>query len=151
GSECCDPAARDTVKSDKGGPDWRDANAVICDPAAFRWEHDGDWAWRRRAFDQHIIYQAHWGTFLRPEGVGYDYQRLRVGPDEAERRRALRDKLAYIADLGFTCLELLPMEEANGNADGGYDPSFFWAIESTYGGPDDLRVLVDEAHALGLA
>ena len=45
----------------------------------------------------------------------------------------------------------MPIHEANGDKNAGYDPSFFFAVESTYGTLDQLRMLVDEAHGMGLA
>lgn len=48
-------------------------------------------------------------------------------------------------------IELLPIHEANGATDAGYNPSFFLAVESAYGTPEELRSVVDEAHKLGLA
>jgi 1,4-alpha-glucan branching enzyme len=156
--EVSDPAARQTIKTSYNEPDdAQDANAVIVDPRAFTWQHDGDYAGERRDLRRMLIYQAHWGTFLRT-GLGdlpFETFVTPAGntPEDrpGEKRESVRRKLAYVRDLGFTALELLPIHEANGSQNAGYDPSFFFAVEGAYGSPDDLRILVDEAHRLGLA
>lgn len=152
-SEVSDPAARQTIKTLYNSADAQDANALIVDPFEFKWLHDSYYSWERRDFRNFIIYQLHWGTFLR-KGTGLPYEKFIMLPDDAttdEKRSNVRIKLEYIKKLGFTALELLPIHEANGDTNAGYDPSFLFAIESTYGSPDDLRILVDEAHGIGLA
>jgi 1,4-alpha-glucan branching enzyme len=57
----------------------------------------------------------------------------------------------YIINLGVTALELLPVNEFAGALSWGYNPSFFYAVESSYGGPDQLKKLVDTAHKNGIA
>jgi 1,4-alpha-glucan branching enzyme len=151
-SEVSDPAARDTKKTHYNKPDHQDANGVIVDPAAFDWQHDHVDVAQRRDFRKHIIYQLHWGTFLRQgQGGELPFESFAAGDSEIEKRASIRQKLQYICDLGFTAIEFLPIHEANGEFNAGYDPSFFFAVESAYGKPEDLRMLVDEAHGLGLA
>jgi 1,4-alpha-glucan branching enzyme len=150
--EVSDPSARDTIKTRFNTEDAQDANAVIVDPSAFAWRHDEAFKEQRRDFSKHIIYQLHWGTFLRPgEGEGLPFETFVTGTTEEEKRASVRHKLQYVRNLGFTAIEPLPIHEANGNFNAGYDPSFFFAVESTYGSPEDLRLLVDEAHGIGLA
>lgn len=57
----------------------------------------------------------------------------------------------YINELGVTAVQLLPVNEFAGEWSWGYNPSFFYAIESSYGGPDGLKALVDKAHQNGIA
>ncbi len=57
----------------------------------------------------------------------------------------------YINDLGVTAVQLLPVNEFAGAWSWGYNPSFFYAVEESYGGPDQLKKLVDEAHKNGIA
>jgi 1,4-alpha-glucan branching enzyme len=150
--EVSDPSARDTIKTRFNTEDAQDANAVIVDPSAFAWRHDEAFKEQRRDFSKHIIYQLHWGTFLRPgEGEGLPFETFVTGTTEEEKRASVRHKLQYVRNLGFTAIEPLPIHEANGNFNAGYDPSFFFAVESTYGSPEALRLLVDEAHGIGLA
>lgn len=60
-------------------------------------------------------------------------------------------RLDYIKSLGVTAIEPLPVNEFTGATSWGYNPSFHFAPETTYGTPDQLRQLVDEAHRRGLA
>lgn len=148
--EVSDPVARETYKTKHNTEDAQDANAIIVDTAAFTWLHDDAFANRRKQFSTYNIYQLHWGTFLR-KTAGGNFEKFVTGSTDAEKRSSARNKLTYIRDLGFTALQLLPVHQANGNFNAGYDPSFFFAVESAYGDPEGLRMVVDEAHGLGLA
>jgi len=103
----------------------------VTDPAAFRWS-DADWRPPRRR--DLIFYELHIGTFS-PEGTF-----------EGARRR-----LPALRALGVTAVELMPVAEFPGRWNWGYDPAALFAPCRAYGTPDDLRALVDDAHALGLA
>jgi maltooligosyltrehalose trehalohydrolase len=100
---------------------------------------DHRWPWRDEAFHPPamadlVLYELHVGTFT-PEGT-FDA----VVP-------ALRDLQA----LGVTAIELMPVAEFPGSRNWGYDGVAPFAAQSSYGGPDGLRRLVDEAHRVGLA
>jgi glycosidase len=60
-------------------------------------------------------------------------------------------RLASLADLGVTAIELMPVADFAGARNWGYDGVDLFAPARCYGTPDDLRRLVDAAHALGLA
>ena len=146
--DVADPIAKDTVGS---VPDVNEANARIVDGLNFDWQYDRYFAERRRDFRQFIIYEIHWGTFFRAENQS-DYEKFGLdGTSDADKRFRVSQRLQKISNLGFTAIELMPIHEANGATDAGYNPSFFFAVESAYGTPEDLRILVDEAHKLGLA
>lgn len=151
--EVSDPAARDTIKTDHNSADDNDANAVVIDPNNFNWLFDDYYADRRRDLRQHIIYQVHWGTFFRQStgSPAPSYEKFTQGDNLPDKRSNVAKKLKHIANLGFTTLQLLPVQESNGATNAGYDPSFFFAVESAYGTPDDLRILIDEAHKQGLS
>lgn len=57
----------------------------------------------------------------------------------------------YLSETGATAIQLLPVNEFAGALSWGYNPSFFYAVESSYGGPDALKALVDKAHQQGMA
>jgi len=57
----------------------------------------------------------------------------------------------YINELGVTAIRLLPVNEFIGQFSWGYNPDYFYAVENTYGGPDQLKQLVDTAHREGIA
>lgn len=143
-----DPISKDTVQR---APDVNDANALVVDWESFDWKYDSYYANERRDFRRFIIYQFHWGTFFRPEN-DLGYEEFNLGQTNFDDKRfAVAQRLKRISSMGFTAIELLPIHEANGATDAGYNPSFFFAVESAYGTPEDLRILVDEAHKLGLA
>lgn len=59
--------------------------------------------------------------------------------------------LPYLKDLGITSLTLMPIAEFPNNRNWGYDGVQLYSAHSGYGGVDDLRALVNEAHKIGLA
>ncbi len=119
-----DPASR----FQPGGPH---GPSEIVDPGAFAWT---DHTWRGVAREQLIIYEMHIGTFT-PEGSW-----------EAAAR-----ELPALAELGITCLEIMPVAEFAGRFGWGYDGVDLFAPSRLYGQPDDFRRFVDRAHALGIA
>jgi len=81
-----------------------------------------------------VIYELHIGTFT-PEGT----------------YRAAIGKLEYLADLGVTHVELMPVATFPGRHGWGYDGVDLYAPLPAYGTPRDLAAFIDAAHALGLA
>ncbi|MDZ7371493.1 MAG: alpha-amylase family glycosyl hydrolase, partial [candidate division KSB1 bacterium] len=61
------------------------------------------------------------------------------------------EKLDYLQNLGVNAIELMPVNEFEGNSSWGYNPSFHFAVDKYYGPAEDLKRLVDEAHARGMA
>jgi maltooligosyltrehalose trehalohydrolase len=55
-----------------------------------------------------------------------------------------------VVDTGVTAIELMPIADFAGRRNWGYDGVLLYAPDSAYGRPDDLRMLIDEAHARGL-
>jgi maltooligosyltrehalose trehalohydrolase len=103
----------------------------IVDPRTFRWT---DSSWRPPHRSDLVVYELHVGTFS-PEGTfGGVQQRLR-----------------YLVELGVTAIELMPVADFPGRWNWGYDGVSLFAPARCYGRPDDLRALVDAAHAAGLA
>jgi malto-oligosyltrehalose trehalohydrolase len=86
-----------------------------------------------RPWHETVICEVHVGT-VTPEGTF----------------NALRDRLEHFRDAGYTCLEIMPINEFPGARNWGYDGTLVFAPESSYGTPDALRALVDRAHELGL-
>lgn len=107
------------------------AYSEVIDPDAFLWE---DSEWRCMALRDFIIYELHVGTFT-PEGT-FD---------------AVVSRLDYLAGLGITAIELLPVAQFPGNRNWGYDGVYPFAPQNTYGGPQGMKKLVNECHKRGLA
>jgi maltooligosyltrehalose trehalohydrolase len=103
----------------------------IVDPAAFRWT---DASWHGPSPAELVIYELHVGTFT-----------------DAGTFAALRERLPDLRDLGVTALELMPIADFAGDRGWGYDGVALYAPSRAYGQPDELRALVDRAHALGIA
>jgi maltooligosyltrehalose trehalohydrolase len=64
--------------------------------------------------------------------------------------RAMIDKLDHLVATGITALELMPLADFAGTRNWGYDGVLWYAPDSAYGRPDDLKTLIDEAHLRGL-
>jgi len=103
----------------------------VIDPRAFAWS---DAAWRGRRLDELVLYELHVGTFTSGGTFA-----------------AAAARLPYLAELGVTALELMPLADFPGSRNWGYDGAALFAPARCYGSPDDLRRLVDAAHGLGLA
>ncbi|WP_231403128.1 alpha-amylase family glycosyl hydrolase [Hymenobacter guriensis] len=65
--------------------------------------------------------------------------------------KTVTDSLDYLKRLGINVLELMPVNEFEGNESWGYNPSFYFAPDKYYGTKNDLKKLVDEAHKRGIA
>lgn len=64
---------------------------------------------------------------------------------------AAKDKLSYLKQLGINAIELMPVNEFEGNSSWGYNPSFYFAVDKYYGAKNELRAFVDECHQQGMA
>jgi 1,4-alpha-glucan branching enzyme len=62
----------------------------------------------------------------------------------------LTDRLDYLADLGVTAVELLPIQDAPQSLGWGYGTRFFFAPDDDLGGPVDAKFLVKECHRRGI-
>ncbi|MEV4534543.1 alpha-amylase family glycosyl hydrolase [Asanoa sp. NPDC049518] len=133
-----DPAARDVLSSELTRDDPDSHNASIVSTA-----DDFDWApFEPPRFENFVIYQLHVGTFA---GRGDDRAKEWATFADVER------KFGYARDLGFTAVQPLPVQEYAMDRSWGYNPASFFAPESSYGSPADLRRFVDAAHRTGLA
>jgi malto-oligosyltrehalose trehalohydrolase len=118
-----DPASR-CQAADADGP------SVVVDPSAYSWRHPG---WAGRPWHETVLYELHVGTFTA-EGTF----------------TAAAARLPYLADLGITAVELMPLAEFPGSRNWGYDGVLPFAPDRAYGTPDELKALIDAAHGLGL-
>lgn len=64
--------------------------------------------------------------------------------------KGVLEKLDYLSGLGVNAIELMPSAEFPGDKSWGYNPKFFYAVESAYGTTADLKALVDECHNRGI-
>jgi maltooligosyltrehalose trehalohydrolase len=123
GQEVPDPASRFQ-------PDDVHGSSEVIESRAWSWA-DGDW--RGRPWEEAVIYELHVGSFsVRGDFAG------------------VQEKLDYLVELGVTAIELMPVAAFPGERNWGYDGVYLFAPDSRYGRPEDLKALVDAAHARGL-
>lgn len=60
-------------------------------------------------------------------------------------------KLDYLVDLGVTAIELMPIQEFEGNDSWGYAPVGYFALDKAYGTREMYKAFIDECHSRGLA
>jgi glycosidase len=65
--------------------------------------------------------------------------------------QAIIDTLGYLEKLGINAIELMPVNEFEGNLSWGYNPSFYFAPDKYYGPKENLKKLIDECHRRGIA
>lgn len=65
--------------------------------------------------------------------------------------KTLTDTLSYLKRLGINVIELMPINEFEGNNSWGYNPSFYFAPDKYYGTESDLRRFIDACHQQGIA
>ena len=123
GKKVPDPASR-YQPEDVDGP------SEVVDPLVFEWT---DLGWRGRPWEECVFYELHIGTFT-PEGTF----------------RAAADKLEYLAELGITALQIMPLADFAGRWNWGYDGVYMFAPDASYGRPEDLKALINRAHQLGM-
>jgi maltooligosyltrehalose trehalohydrolase len=115
-----DPASR-FQPEDVHGP------SEVIDPRAYQWQHT---EWHGRPWEETVLYELHVGALGGYAGV--------------------TNRLAELAHLGVTAIELMPLNDFSGSRNWGYDGVLPYAPDSAYGSPDELKKLIDTAHGLGL-
>ncbi len=133
-----DPAARDVVNSALTRHDGDSNNAaIVVDNRPYPWV-----PFATPGFENFLIYQLHIGSFTGR----HDHLNKSIGTfADAET------KLPYIRDLGFNAIQPLPIQEFALDRSWGYNPASYFAPESAYGTPTDLKHFVNAAHEHGLA
>ena len=115
----------------------------LYDLGGYRW---GDDEWRASRAKAPLdrsplnIYEVHLGSWRRREnGDFYDY-------------RTLAHELAdYVLDLGYNCVELMPVTEYPLDDSWGYQCTGYFAATSRYGTPKDFMYFVDHLHRKGIS
>jgi malto-oligosyltrehalose trehalohydrolase len=118
-----DPAS-DFQPEDVSGP------SEVIDHEHFDWRAA---EWRGRPWQDTVLLELHLGTFT-PAGSF----------------RGAIEKLDHLAEAGLTAIELMPIADFSGRRNWGYDGVLPYAPDSSYGRPEDLKALIDEAHLRGL-
>jgi 1,4-alpha-glucan branching enzyme len=98
---------------------------------AFAWQNTN---FTKPAINNLVIYELHLRDFV----ARHDFQ-------------TLKDTIMYLKNLGVNVLELMPINEFDGNESWGYNPNFYFAVDKYYGTKDAFKALVDECHKQGIA
>lgn len=61
------------------------------------------------------------------------------------------DRMFYYEDLGINAIELMPVQEFDGNLNWGYSPNHYFALDKAYGTPEQFKTFIDECHKRGIA
>ena len=101
--------------------------SVVHDPRSFLWRCS---EWRGRPWHEMVIYELHVGCCRGFAGI--------------------RSQLPELAELGITAIELMPIADFPGKRNWGYDGVLPFAPDTSYGTPNELKQLIDSAHALGI-
>ncbi|MFD1702262.1 1,4-alpha-glucan branching protein GlgB [Methylopila henanensis] len=129
-----DPVARASEKAPATA-------SVVASTEPYVWT-DGDWlagrAARHRPDAPLSFYEVHLGSWMKPDGREVDWA------------FAAEKLIPYIAGMGFTHLELLPVSEHPFGGSWGYQPLGLFAPTARYGAPEDFARFVDAAHAAGV-
>lgn len=112
-----------------------DGNSVIAD-TDFDWENDAP-----RPYNQNesVLYELHVGTFNRPD------------PAMSGTFESAIEKLDYLADLGVTTIEVMPVGSMPMDRGWGYAIDYLFSVESMYGGRHGFMEFIKAAHKRGLA
>ena len=102
-------------------------DSIVVDPESYLWTNDD---WRGRPWCETVIYEVHVGL--------------------AGGFTAVRALLPRLVALGITAIELMPVADFPGPRNWGYDGVLPFAPDTSYGTPDELKALIDEAHGHGL-
>jgi 1,4-alpha-glucan branching enzyme len=131
-----DPYARQMERTSSGI-----GASVVVDDKSFPWTDQGYVIPR---FEDMVIYELHIGTFCgNGDGMSFPCRYVDV-----------KSKIEYLKKLGVNMIQIMPVHEFNGEYSWGYNPSGFFAPESTYQSENpsyhDLKFMINEFHRNGI-
>jgi len=152
--EVMDPAARDVLDSGSFETTPADAPAdatkswsLVSDIAAIAATAHSP-SWRTMGWEALLLYELHPKRFTDLGTAALAW--LDVLADELKATSRL-GRPGYLRALPITALQLMPVHEFRSTNSWGYNPAFFFAVDSHYGGAPALACLVQEAHRAGRA
>ena len=117
--------------------------SIVAQLSRHVWQ-DGSWMGTRAQHNDReapiAIYEVHLGSWRRSGEHGH----------YLSYRELAEQLVPYIADLGFTHIEVMPLTEYPFDGSWGYQPISLFAPTSRHGGPDDCRAFIDACHRAGL-
>ncbi|MDM9625394.1 malto-oligosyltrehalose trehalohydrolase [Rhizobium sp. S152] len=112
-------------------PDDVHGQSEVINGSSFTWSVP---EWRGRPWDETVLYELHIGAFTQ-QGTFL----------------AAIDRLDHLQSLGITAIQIMPVADFPGRRGWGYDGVYPYAPESSYGRPEHLKRLIDEAHLRGIS
>ncbi|MEZ4911668.1 MAG: DUF4961 domain-containing protein [Saprospiraceae bacterium] len=109
------------------------ASVLQTNQKAFEWANSES-AWVKPNINHLVVYELHLRDFLASHSFS-----------------DLKDTLSYLKRLGIQAIELMPINEFEGNDSWGYNPSFYFAVDKYYGTKDALKSFIQAAHVEGIA
>lgn len=98
------------------------------------YQYDKVKQWQGIKLENYIIYEIHVGTFTKQGDF-----------------ISVIEKLPYLKNLGITAIEIMPVAQFPGHRNWGYDGVYFYAVQNSYGGPIELKKLVNACHEMEIA
>lgn len=116
--------------------------SVVCDLTAYQWR-DEEWQRKKRNGNPYNgamnIYEVHLGSWKnKGKEVFFTYEEM------------AGELVEYVAAMGYTHIELLPIQEHPLDQSWGYQVTGYYAPTSRYGSPEQLMILVDKCHERGI-
>ena len=118
--------------------------SIVADLSRYQWR-DGEWLANRAHTQRHdapmSVYEVHLGSWRRHWDDGnrfYTYEDL------------IMELVPYVADMGFTHVEFMPMTEFPFDGSWGYQPIGLYAPTARFGTPEQFKMLVDAFHERGI-
>ena len=98
-----------------------------------------EYTWKNKNFkvedkNDLVIYEMHFRDFSKTQNIA-----------------GAMSQLDYIQNLGVTAVELMPIQEFDGNLSWGYDPNHWFALDKQYGTREQYKEFIDECHGRGIA
>lgn len=128
--------------------------SIVWDQNSYSWQ-DEDWKEKRskvNSKDSAInIYEVHLGSWKRrPLAIDENGEEIN-GSGFFNYRETAVELAAYVKEMGYTHIELMPVMEHPFDGSWGYQVTGYYAPTSRYGDPDDFKFFVDYMHKEGIA
>ena len=128
--------------------------SIVWDQDSYSWQ-DEDWKEKRikvNSKDSAInIYEVHLGSWKRrPLAIDENGEEIN-GSGFFNYRETAVELAAYVKEMGYTHIELMPVMEHPFDGSWGYQVTGYYAPTSRYGDPDDFKFFVDYMHKEGIA
>jgi glycosidase len=91
-------------------------------------------------------------SFVKPDKRNLMTYELLIRDFTAQHSyQSLIDSLNYLKGIGINAIELMPINEFDGNESWGYNPSYYFAPDKYYGTKNKLKEFIDKCHLNGIA